>query len=1118
MSGFDDTAEEMWELFEQESEDYLAQIERVLSGSAADLASAETMGALFRAFHSLKGVSASLGLTGIESVAHHGEDLLDMFRNGEAQPDEATRQLLLETADHLVDLRESCLDGRSDVAGSADLIKRLKDAKAQLKAGGSVAQPEPRPAPDPAPKPAAKPAAKPATDAAPAKPQVKPQAQPKPKPKPTPPPPPAPEPEETDSAAAQSEMAIQVSQAPADPSEVEFQAETVQIFSDVLSAELGQLAEALENPEFDQLDTHAITGSVQSIREAADEVGYLGIVDVLDGIIAILRDSDRLDRTALTRGLCLLVHRLRVLSELAESGLSMDDVDDSMSPHISREARDVVDRLSAAGGRPEDWELIGVLARALGVYRISALARLTSELTVMEDWRDRPGALDVVEEIRQESQVVGIEGLNVSALDMRRPVYDRLRDEMALLLTNAGAGVAALRQQLGDEVFNSLSPAARSEIAEFLKEPGANLVEVRAMLPEGDPVAQDMLDRIFKLRVISNRVLVHIDPSLYQFLIGIIGNPKPPMLALQRAAGDSEAIEAWDVLIQGETALPEDDEEADEVEDIADAEDDDAEDVDGVEDIGEPDEAHQSAQADASDDRPVLYIDDDAWESALKRPTTSVPDQPIPEAPSPTRFASDIPEAPAETPPVEAPSVETRPVETRPAEARPATQPATQPAAVSKVTTERSEAASRSGGGSTLRVSSDLVDKYLDTIAELRLCLSRLDQGAAEAGFAGTTAELRSLATQTGARKAERLRAAAAQIDDAGKVIANQIARAETTLRMLHSVTLDLRVVPISIVLGRMPRLVRDLSRSLGKQVDLDIDDGDIQIDKSMVDALMEPMVHMIRNAMDHGIENPDERVEAGKPREARLTLRATQNGHVAQIMIADDGRGLNTDRIRAKAVERGLMSQQDAARMSEREIHRQIFAPGFSTASAVTETSGRGVGMDVVLVTMRRLGGSIDIDSVEGEGTRFYLSFPVSAALQRIIVVSDGERDLGLPERAIVEVIEIEESRIQTVGDLQGIEHRDGFLPVRPIEEMLGWDTPEETAKQTVFPVVIIGTPQRRVGVAVAQIKRRQEVFMKEIHPALNMVDVLAGATVMGEGQPLLVLDPETLIAIAGG
>jgi len=1047
MSGFDDgPGAEMWELFEQESEDYLGQIESLLSGSAADLMNAETMSALFRAMHSLKGVSASLGLTGIELVAHHAEDLLDLFRNGEAQPDEATRDLLLQTADTLIALRENSVAGRVDAPADMHLVAQLSQAKAQLKSGGVVQPPQPAPQQQPAPPPAA--------------------AEPEPVPAPEPA---QPVQEEEDTAPA-GQLSMQVSQAPADPSEPEFQPETVEPFAEVVKSELGQLAEALESPELESLDMQGVSSSILAIREVANEVGYLGIATVLDGLADLLRDPDTLDKTALTRGLCIFVHRLRVLSELAESGISMEDVDDSMSPHISREARDVVDRLSVAGGAPRDWELVGILARALGVQRISALARLASELTIQEGWQDRPGALDVLDEIRRESQVIGIEGLNVASLDMRRETYDRLRDSMALLLTNAEAAVAELRTSLGDEIFNSLSPDARQQIADFLKEPNANLLEIQAKLPDGPASTQQIMERIYQERVMSNRVLVDIDPELYQFLIGIKGSPDPLMASLQGIGGAAQALQSWAVLTGNavQAAAPAQ-----------------------AQTAPQPQPAQPAAEEPAN----VLHIGDD-WTvaEASPRPETAAPPPP---RQSPPQQAAPVPPPPA----VEHSRLEQVPAET-------------------KVPAERAEggAPSRNVGGGSLRVSSELVDNYLDTVAELRLCISRIEQGASEAGFASTIAELRSLAKQTGARKAERLNLAARHIDEAGKILANQIAKAETTLRMLHSVTLQLRVVPISIVLGRMPRLVRDLSRSLGKQVNLEVEDGDIQIDKSMVDALMEPMVHMIRNAMDHGIEPAEDRVRLGKPEKATLTLEATQTGNVAQIMIADDGRGLNSARIRAKAIERGLISDQDASRMSEREIQRLIFAPGFSTAAAVTETSGRGVGMDVVLTTIRRLGGAIDIDSVEGEGTRFYLSFPVSAALQRIVVVTDGERDLGLPERAIVEVIEVRRSAIQKVGELAGIQHRDGFLPVRSIETMLGWDTPEVTAGQTAMPVVIIGTPQRRVGVAVSRVKRRQEVFMKELHPALNAVDVLAGATVMGEGQPLLVLDPETLIAIAGG
>ncbi|WP_420566254.1 Hpt domain-containing protein [Thalassobaculum sp.] len=1085
MSGFDDNSE-MWELFEQESEDYLAQLEANLSGSVADLENPDIMGALFRAIHSLKGVSASLGLTGMETVAHAAEDLLDMFRNGEARPNEAARDLLLQSADALVDLRAACLQSRNDIGGDAGLIAALKQAKAQLKSGGTVtATAQPAAAAPPPPPPVQAPVAE------------------------APPPPaydpPEPEPEEEDTGVTnQSRMAIQVSQKPANDDEAEFQPATVQPFNAVVTAELGQLAEALENPAMDALDSQAIVSSMLAIREAANDVGYLGIAEVLGDILGVLEGDQAGDRTALIRGLCVFIHRLRVLSELADAGIAMDDVDDSMAPHISREARAVVDRLSVRGGASSDWELVGILARALGVFRISALARLASELTLMDAWTERAGALEVADEIRRESEVIGIEGLTVSSLDMPRETYDRLRDELALLLTGAGAAVAELRKVLGDDLFDSMSPAARNEAVEFLEQPGARLVQVQVMVPDGAPASGEILGLLYRQQVISNRVLVDIDPDLYQFLIGITGDDAPVEASIRALDTSGDVLRAWAVLVVGDKAAPPR--------------------------AAPPPAAEAPTPPAAETDGHVLFVDDSSWDSAL---TEWSPEQqegfaaPFGDTPAPQPAPRPAPAQPrAATPPPSAPARAPDPAPVAPP-TRPADPPAT--AADGSVPAERGEAAPSRGsstgaavpgsaGGSSLRVSSALIDSYLDTVAELRLSLSRLDQGASEAGFGATAAELRSLAGQVDDRKAERLYAAAARIDDAGKVFANQIARAEVTLRMLHSVTLDLRVVPISIVFGRMPRLVRDLARSLGKQVTLEIDDGDIQIDKSMVDALMEPMVHMIRNAMDHGIEGPQERLDAGKPEKATLTLRATQHGNVAQIMIAEDGRGLNTNRIRNKALEKGLITEQDAARMTEREIHRQIFAPGFSTAAAVTETSGRGVGMDVVLTTLRRLGGAIDIDSEEGEGTRFYLSFPVSAALQRIIVVSDGERDLGLPERAIIEVIEVDRKQIQTVGERAGIQHRDGFLTVRAIETMLGWETPEVAVDQKAFPVVIIGTPQRRIGVAVHRVKRRQEVFMKELHPALNSVDVLAGATVMGEGQPLLVLDPETLIAIAGG
>ena len=287
-----------------------------------------------------------------------------------------------------------------------------------------------------------------------------------------------------------------------------------------------------------------------AIREAANDAGYLGISDTLSDILRVL-ESDQIDRTALTRELCVFIHRLRVLSELADSALSMDLVDDSMAPHISREARDVVDRLSVRGGAPADWELTSILARALGVFRISALARLSSELTMIPDWADRPGARDVVEEIRRESEVIAIEGLTISSLDMARETYDRLRDDMALLLTGSGEAVAELRNQLGQDTFGSMSPSARNDAVAYLEQPGAVLAQLQIMLPEGVPTTNDLLNRVYQERVISNRVLVDVDPDLYQFIIGVIGTPDTMIAALRALPDGADALRSCDIVMRG---------------------------------------------------------------------------------------------------------------------------------------------------------------------------------------------------------------------------------------------------------------------------------------------------------------------------------------------------------------------------------------------------------------------------------------------------------------------------------------------------------------------------------------------------------------------------------------
>ena len=255
---------------------------------------------------------------------------------------------------------------------------------------------------------------------------------------------------------------------------------------------------------------------------------------------------------------------------------------------------------------------------------------------------------------------------------------------------------------------------------------------------------------------------------------------------------------------------------------------------------------------------------------------------------------------------------------------------------------------------------------------------------------------------------------------------AGRPAHVETDLRRLQASALELRVVPIDTILTRFPRVVRTLAQEQGKNVRLTLEGRDVQVDKSMVELLVDPLMHMVRNAVDHGIEPPDERARAGKPVQASVTLGAVQRGGEVQVQVSDDGRGLNEAAILEKAVARGLTTVADAQRLKPHEIHRFIFAPGFSTAAKVTETSGRGVGMDVVLNTVQQLGGDIDVETKAGGGATFTLRLPLSAAMQASLLVRVNGQTFGIAERFVSSVLEV------AAEDMLEIERPKGDPPQR--------------------------------------------------------------------------------------
>jgi len=335
--------------------------------------------------------------------------------------------------------------------------------------------------------------------------------------------------------------------------------------------------------------------------------------------------------------------------------------------------------------------------------------------------------------------------------------------------------------------------------------------------------------------------------------------------------------------------------------------------------------------------------------------------------------------------------------------------------------------------------------------------------------------------------------------------------RLDRAIGLLHEQTIELRVVPLDTLFTRLLRAARELAQEQDKAVSCQAEGRDVRIDKTIVEQLAAPLTHMVRNAIDHGIEAPGERAATAKPPVARFTISAAQRGNEVTITLADDGRGLNEQRILATAVKRGLITGSEGEFLPAAEIRRLIFLPGFSTAETISETSGRGVGMDVVLTTVTALGGRIDIDSEPGHGTTFTIHLPLSAALQSALLIGVGGQIMAVPERHLAEVRKVERADIRTVRGQPCLPLRGSMLPLFPMAELLG--LPVAPVEDGPISVLVIASGPARVGVMVDQLHRRQELYMKDLHPRLASIPGVGGASVLGDGQVVLVLEGEGLI-----
>ncbi|WP_294644185.1 chemotaxis protein CheW [uncultured Aureimonas sp.] len=331
---------------------------------------------------------------------------------------------------------------------------------------------------------------------------------------------------------------------------------------------------------------------------------------------------------------------------------------------------------------------------------------------------------------------------------------------------------------------------------------------------------------------------------------------------------------------------------------------------------------------------------------------------------------------------------------------------------------------------------------------------------------------------------------------------------------LIHESTLGLRVIPLDSLMSRFPRMIRDTARETGKSVRFGAQTGGIRIDKGMSEMLADPLMHMIRNAVDHGIEPPDERRRLGKPVPAILRLDAVQTGNRIAVTLSDDGRGIDIEAVRRKAVAQRLVSEEDSLRSGPAEIARFIFSAGFSTADAVSAVSGRGVGMDVALVNVTKLGGTIDIDTRPGAGTSFRLDMPLSAAIQPMLLVETAVQAIGLPETMVREATVVPREALQSVNGQPAVLFHGQFLPVYDLAELLR--LPGGGAADAHVPLVVCEWQGQRIGLAVRRILRRHEMLIRETHPRVARLPGIGGVTTLGFDRIVLVADPDGIVDLA--
>lgn len=417
--------------------------------------------------------------------------------------------------------------------------------------------------------------------------------------------------------------------------------------------------------------------------------------------------------------------------------------------------------------------------------------------------------------------------------------------------------------------------------------------------------------------------------------------------------------------------------------------------------------------------------------------------------------------APAETP---APAPASAPA------SAPAPAPASAPAASAPAPAKK-EGAKKSS--QTVRVDIGRLDKLMNLVGELVISRARIERLVQEA----------------------RLR----QFDET----LSQLGRISGDIQELVT---KLRMVPVSFTFDRFPRLIRDLCKTLNKNVELVLEGEDTELDRTVIDEIGDPMVHLIRNSMDHGIEHPDERKALGKPEKGILKIAAYQEGSGVVIEVSDDGAGIDPERVKQKAIERGILTEDRAAIMSDEEAQQLVLLPGFSMAKQVTDLSGRGVGMDAVKTKVEALGGQFDLTSKKNEGTHVYIRLPLTLAIVLSLLIKVGNETYAISLENVEETIMVRKEDIKTVHGEPTTLLRGEVLSLNILGDILGTDDIERDKDE--YPVVVVKIGKNKIGFIVSQLIGQQEIVIKSLGRFLSKIDGITGGTILGDGNVALILD----------